>query len=403
MLDKKLEQNPDTPIPGIKPRRFNAPGRPHQSALELYQTLNLGKRELPIRYVELGLGLGQIGGETVLSPTLGFDHQTLENMAKEPFIEKGVAPWAAWEAERTGFGLGFRRAAGFPLFLPLLFTSDHYANPITELRENETTNKFKTHLSWYSPKVKILKEKGVDAHCVWHPWNYLGLRTLPRVPGRGTLLFLPHGNSGLEIDINWAGLRTELAGLPDWYQPFTVMLGAGEIRQGFHVIVREQLGLPIVTAGPMESQLFPYRFWRLLTYYSQSAGASLGSHVFYSIWAGRPHRFLDPLNISISLKRKSGEFIYLSHKERMKKAYPDTETRDRVGSFASSLTLDHQSPTEDQVAFVEECLRSSDALGRAQLTKLIWSRFFKNIRSIPELYFSKMVKVWKMIVRHGGV
>lgn len=335
----------------------------------------------------------------MFNPTRGFDNRTLEKMARVPFIEKGAAPWAAWEAERTGFGLGFRVAARFPPFLPLLFTADHYADPITELRENETNNKFKTHFSWYSTKVKILKENGVDAYCVWHPWNYLGLQTSPRVPGHGTLLFLPHGNSLLEIDINWAGLRTELAGLPNWYQPFTVMLGAGEIHQGFHLTVREKLGLPIVTAGRMESQLFPYRFWKILTSFSQSAGASLGSHIFYSIWAGRPHRFLNPSNISISLKIKPGKPIEMSHEAEMKATFPDAETRAKVGSFISSLTFDHHSPTEGQVAFVEECLRSPDALGRAQLTNLIWSRFFRNIRFVPQLYFSKLVLVWKMIFK----
>lgn len=343
--------------------------------------------------------VGPIGG-IVLDPTLGFDNRTLEKMARPPAIEKGLAPWAAWEAERTGFGLGFRCAAGFPPFLPLLFTSDHYADPITELRDNETSSKFETHLCWYSPKAKILKEQGVDAYCVRHPWNYLRLRPVPLVPGRGTLLFLPHLNSRVEIDINWAGLRAELASLPTWYQPFTVMLGAGEIDQGFHLTVREELGLPIVSAGRIESQLFPYRFWRILTSFSHSAGGFLGSQVFYSIWAGRPHRFLNPSNVTISRKTNSGESIDMSHGAWMKKTFPDTETRAKMSDFINSLALDHQSPTEEQVGFVEECLRSPEALGRAQLTKLIWSRFFKNIRFVPEVYFSKLVRVWKRILRH---
>ena len=334
------------------------------------------------------------------SPTIGFDNRTLEKMARLPGIEKGLAPWAAWEAERTGFGLGFRCAAGFPLFLPLLFTADHYADPITELRANEISNKFKTHLSWYGPKVKILREEGVDAYCVWHPWNYLGLRSRPRVPGCGTLLFLPHWHSGIEIDINWSGLRAELASLPTWYQPFTVMLGAGEIREGLHLTVREKLGLPIVTAGRMESQLFPYRFWRILNSFSQSAGAFLGSHVFYSVWAGRPHRYLDPSNILISLKKNSEELSDLSHEEWMKSSYPDIETRAKMADFNHSLSFDLQSPTEDQVAFVQECLRSSDALDRAQLAKLIWSRFFINIRFVPDLYLRNLVKVWKLNFGH---
>lgn len=84
---------------------------------------------------------------------LGFDNRTLEKLAKGFWLEKGLAPWASWESERTGFGLGFRFAASFPLFLPLLFTSDHYAAPITELRANETRNKYGTHLCWYSPKA----------------------------------------------------------------------------------------------------------------------------------------------------------------------------------------------------------------------------------------------------------
>lgn len=204
------------------------------------------------------------------------------------------------------------------------------------------------------------------------------------------------------MDINWAGLRAELASLPTWYQPFTAMLGAGEVRQGFHLTVRKELGLPIVSAGRMESQLFPFRFWKILTSYSQTAGGFLGSQVFYSIWAGRAHRFLDPSNMVISTKMKSGETTEKTHESWIRESFPDPETYKRVRLFFESLASDHQLPTEDQVAFVEECLRSSDALGRAQLTKLIWSRFFKNIRFIPELYVSKLVKVWKMIIGHSA-
>lgn len=47
----------------------------------------------------------------MVSPAHGYDDLKLEKMAKRPFLERGLAPWAAWEAERTGFGLGFRMAA----------------------------------------------------------------------------------------------------------------------------------------------------------------------------------------------------------------------------------------------------------------------------------------------------
>lgn len=335
----------------------------------------------------------------MVSPAHGYDDLKLEKMAKRPFLERGLAPWAAWEAERTGFGLGFRMAAWFPLFLPLLFTADHYADPITELRANETSNRFKTHLSWYGPKVKILKEKGVNAHCVWHPWNYLGLRSVPVEPGKGTLVFLPHGRKGGEIDLNWSGLRTELASLPSWYGPFTVMLGAEDIHQGLHLTVRKELGLPIVTAGLMESQFFPYRFWKILTSYSQTAGASSGSHVFYSIWAGRPHRFLNASEISFSLKAKSGGSIDLSPEAVWKRAYPDIETRAKIAEFNNSLSVDNQVPTKDQVAFVAECLRSPEALGRGDLIKLVWLQLFRKIHFLPGLYLSMVVKALKIFFR----
>lgn len=335
----------------------------------------------------------------MVNPAHGFNDLKLEKMANRPFLERGLAPWAAWEAERTGFGLGFRLATWFPLFLPLLFTADHYADPITELRKNETSNRFKTHLSWYGPKVKILKEKGVNAHCVWHPWNYLGLRSVPLTPGQGTLVFLPHGRKGEEIGLNWSALRKELARLPSWYRPFTIMLGAEDIQDGLHLTVRKELGLPIVTAGLMESQFFPYRFWKILTSYSQTAGASSGSHVFYSIWAGRPHRFLNASEISFSLKAESGGSIDLSPEAMLKRDYPDIETRAKVAEFNNSLSVDNKVPTKDQVAFVAECLRSPEALGRGDLIKLVWLQLFRKIHFLPGLYLSMMVKVLKILAR----
>lgn len=164
----------------------------------------------------------------ILDHDLGFSDKKLERMTYRPFFEKGLARWKAWESERTGFGLGFRFAAGYPLFLPLFFTSDHYTNPITELRENEISGRFGAHLVWYGPKASLLRNQGVTAYCVPHPWKFLPLPKKEWSEGRGTLYFLPHGHPGIEIEPDWKALRSELEGLPEMYHPISVCLGAYE-------------------------------------------------------------------------------------------------------------------------------------------------------------------------------
>lgn len=319
----------------------------------------------------------------------------------------GIVPWATWQAERTGFGRGFRLAAQYPAWLPLLFSCDHYSNPITALRQDELNPDYGLYFTWNPRKAKMLRELGVDAHCVQHPWNFLNLEVAPHAPKMGTLLFLPHGHDRLSIEINWDLLRNELYSLPERYWPFTVCVSAAEVRSGKVEVIRRELRLPIVSAGAMESQFFPEKLWRLISRHSYSAGFSFGSQVMYSIWAGRPHILLNPNAVMASVfDEKAKKFLPRTHDDWLRTDYPDDVTRADVDAFLSSLSEAQSEVTDSQSRFVSELLNSESAISRRDLQDLIWNQWDKYKRLYVSQKLDKLSSVLSAGIRdspsHGS-
>lgn len=324
-------------------------------------------------------------------PQAGFSDKKLTRLANRPFWEKGLTPWMAWESERTGFGLGIRVGGFFPSFLPLAVKSDHYADPITAERQNETNNEWGLYLTWFPTKAKVINQTGGNAVCIKHPWRYLGLNRIVR-PGSGSLVFLPHSHGSLLSEFNWENIRVQMSSLDSKYFPLTICLGEQDINLGLHKIVREELGLPVVTAGDLKSQLFPFRFWSLLSKYRYTVGFNLASHTIYCLWAGRPFRLLADGAFSYLELDPDGQTRPLpaSVEERLIRDYPDTETRGKMVLLAKSLSVDLERPSDLQNELVEEFTNSPVALDRVELAGLIWGQLWKNrklvlSRSVVEL------------------
>jgi len=310
--------------------------------------------------------------------TTGFSNRRLTSLSSRPFWEKGFAPWMAWESERTGFGLGIRVGGLLPVFLPLPLASDHYADPITSVRENEVRNEWGLYLTWSERKVELMRALGLNAICVKHPWRYLGLGRIKR-KGSGTLVFLPHSHDNLKSEFRWESIRTQLNSIDEKYYPLTVCIGEQDIKNNLHHIVRHELKLPIVTAGDLNSQLFPFRFWRLLARYRYTVGFNLASHTMYCIWAGRPFRLMGDGSFKYSAVADDGSLSALSEltKERIRVDNPDVQTFDKVSAFYDSLGEDLETPSIFQYRFVDEFTNSSEAITRLQLVKLLWSQVWK--------------------------
>ena len=313
----------------------------------------------------------------------------LESMANSARRELGFYPWAAWESERSGFGIGFRRATRYPTWLPLFITSDHYVDPLIEVRENEVNSAFGVYLSWNAKKVDVLREAGVDAHHSRHPWHYLNLDKTYVGPTRsGTLVFWPHSSPGYREDTDADEFVSSLMALPDYYRPFTLCLMSYDINLGLHKKLRK-FGFPLTTVGDVNSQMYPYRFFRLLRNFWFTAGISVGTQVFYVIWSGRPYRLVGQHADKIKIVNSQGGWEQRDASVWFRKLYPNIELQNSVTEFRSSLELDLKQPLDMQTQFVRDNLGLESSLTRGSLSQIIWSQLAKNSKNIPNLYLRR--------------
>ena len=303
----------------------------------------------------------------------GFSDKKLKRLAKRPFWEKGMAPWHAWESERTGFGLGLRVGGFYPPFLPLFLKSDHYANPITEIRENEGVgNETGIYLTWNPVKARKMNKAGFETYCIKHPWRYLHLPRYPRTLGNGTLLFLPHSHDSFRSSFDWDKVKTELERIPERALPVTVCLGEQDIKRGLLEEVRENLGLPVVSAGELTSQLFPFRLWRLFRNYAFTAGFDDGSHAIYAIWSGRSHLLLGDGVFSSQKRVEDGQWEESSIDEGFMRDYDVEEVAREMKQFLTSLRTFRTEPSQEEINLVEKWTNSNDSLSQSQLSGLLW-------------------------------
>lgn len=311
--------------------------------------------------------------------TAGFSDKKLIRLARRPFWEKGLAPWHAWESERTGFGLGLRVGGFYPPFLPLFIKTDHYANPITEIRKNEAIgNQSGVYLTWNPVKAKKMRDSGYSSFCAKHPWRYLRLPQFSRETGKGTLLFLPHSHGKLRSSFDWVKIKSELKRIPKSALPITICIGEQDIHKGLLREVREHLDLPIVTAGELTSQLFPFRLWGLLRRHAYTAGFNLASHSIYAIWSGRPFLLLDERSFDYEILDELDGWSNYSSEEIIRRSY--SEIIDEFEIWRESLRHFQEEPSKVQVQYVANFTDSTEALSRLELSRVLWMQLFRSLK-----------------------
>jgi len=310
----------------------------------------------------------------------------LEILARSPRRDLGYSPWAAWEAERSGFGLGFRRAAHYPSWLPLFITSDHYVDPLIQMRDNEVNPEFGVYLSWNAQKVDALRKRGVNAHHCRHPWNYLDLDTSHsgRTPS-GTLVFWPHSHSKHRDDTDPEDFVSSLMDLPRHYRPFVLCLMSYDIGLGLHKKLRK-FGLPLTTVGDVNSQRYPYRFFRLMRNFWFAASPNMGSQVYYTLWSGRPYRLVGRNAYQHKILSCTDTWNHESKSVAFNLRYTDNELKELVTDFEASLEFDLEQPLDMQVAFAKKNMGLESEMTRGTLTHIVWDQLQKNRKLMPNMY-----------------
>lgn len=197
------------------------------------------------------------------------------------------SPWLYSSSENYSFGKCLRNYLGWPDWLPLPVFSDHGVNFADELEDAETKAATKVHLTFSAWRVGAPQCSGKLVLPVPHPWITYRRRQqiLPLPTADGTLLFVPHNKAASKFDFEEYVRAFE--NNPEEFRPSGLMLSMVDVRRGFHRKLRD-LGLPIFSAGNVESSFFVDRFYEIVSHFRYSAGPRLGSHSFLCEELGVP-------------------------------------------------------------------------------------------------------------------
>ena len=87
--------------------------------------------------------------------------------------------------------------------------------------------------------------------------------------------------------------------------------------------------------------------------------------------------------------KASGKWEYSTLLEEYERLYPNVELRRQVDHFESSLELDLRHSVEMQVKYVREQMGLGSSMTRRDLRQIIWEQYYKNTKSLPNLYLRR--------------
>lgn len=318
----------------------------------------------------------------------GYSDLQLLELSKNRPSRNGLSVWATWESERTSFGKTFRKMIGYPRFLPLFFSSDHYVDMLTSYRENEAHPTYPLYLTWNKDKcLKLRNEYGVDAIHVQHPWiSYRRKKySVRNKESKGTLLFWPHSSEHLIVQLDIDKVKQVVARIPEKYKPVSICISSHDIQLGLLQKIRT-LNYPIYTVGNVQDQRFVDRFYTLINNFQFAAGFSPGSHVYYLHEFGIPYLAFDYAlvkNYSLgSTAIEDGEFDLIA------KDYPDVNQRKTFDTWFEQMQNYSDSVSIEQMEFADEQLGCKSSTSIWMVRKLVFKALLKNVHKIPGLYIA---------------
>lgn len=191
------------------------------------------------------------------------------------------SPWLFGMSESKSLGKCFRELGSIPKWLPVPFFSDHGVHLHSEFFPIEQSNESRFHLTW-SKWREFEDLPGKTVMRILHPWvAYRRLRNFEkRADAAGSLVFITHSNPSTSVKrTNLQNYFSALGELPFRYRPRGIMLYFADIAKGLHLELRSS-GLPVFTAGSIESPFFVDRFYNIASRFEFSTSTMLGSHSF---------------------------------------------------------------------------------------------------------------------------
>jgi hypothetical protein len=258
---------------------------------------------------------------------------------------------------------------------------------LTSFRDNEANPSYPLYFTWNKEKCSKLKENGVNAVHIRHPWMFYRRQKYRKSnkSGRGTLLFWPHSNEHLTVELDLSKIKQVLSGIPETYKPLSICLSSHDIQLGLVQKIRT-LGYPIYTVGNVMDQRFVDRFYMLIDKFKYTAGFSTGSHVYYLHEYGIPYLAFDYALVKTyshgSTAIDDGEFDLIA------KDYPDSNQRKTFDSWYEQLKTYSESVSIEQMEFAAEQLGCNSHTSIWKVRKLVYLALLKNIHKIPGLYLA---------------
>lgn len=304
----------------------------------------------------------------------GMSNESLESLSRASRLELGLSRWSSWESERTGFGRLFRRRAHYPDILPLRVASDHYVSPLVALRPNEVRSGQSVYLTWNARKAGILRDHGVNAHFVRHPWLD-GPKAWFEQPqnASGTLVFWPHSHQTLTQDFDEGAFLAELHSLGPTYQPFSIMLSSHDIGVGLHKRLR-RYNLPIYTAGDLLSQNFPSRFYNILRTHRFAVGPHVSTQTYVCLQMGIPYRVVG--RSSFQYRRLLADGSVGEVYDEFSEDFPDPLDLEAINQFYDRLEGEILSVPHDLRSHASDLMGMKSPQSDKEFARLIWRALF---------------------------
>lgn len=337
-----------------------------------------------------------------INPFEGFDDEYLEYICTEKVDDTTKSifprlPLLFWPTELYSFGRCYRLWLNWPSILPIPVYGDHGVALSGELQEHEINNRAAYYLCWYNKRVDSIKKyKKKRIIHITHPWVIYR-----RIAGydlkkdaKGTLIFYPHSNDGIEIiDYDWDSYFDSLKSLDNNYKPIVICMHRHDVVKGYHKNLRKY-NIPIVSAGETLSPLFVDRFYDLISNFRYATSPTGDSELFYC----------EEIGIRFFILGKEPVYYNFSHPQNpIGRLQPRDELA--VASTQTKKTLFSKFPpasSPEKQQFVTEVLGLDlDWLVTAKNLKKIF--IIETIRLFPIVYLvvinRLLVKIKSLIMR----
>ena len=128
------------------------------------------------------------------------------------------------------------------------------------------------------------------------------IKNIPDINRKGTIFFPAHSTHHVTAVMNYERLAEFIENLDQKYHPITICMYWRDVNLGHDEYFKIK-GFRIVSAGHIFDRFFLFRLYYLCSQHKFSMSNSIGSHLFFSQYAGCSSSFMDRENVIYSAEK----------------------------------------------------------------------------------------------------